>query len=1036
MANEILRFIISRPAQSAPDKPRTAATTKAYPDGDSALVGQVRQAPDRPTARKMLKAWLEDLAHQPNPGDPTVAIVIGVRDLFARPPRPSGELAFKKIDDTAKAQGLSAWRDASVSARFVALRTLLADRLLAQVLLGSPDNAGAADTIRLFRASELVIAASQAGTRGLPRTAVDRIARTRPMLPNLALGEAPRQSTTRPSTAVADRQRLKADRDRVRADVRQAIHAMKALAARNEREHDLNDALTPERSPARGLFGGYSPKPETPRAAKPWLDQLPTSARTIAEQVVADPQAQSLSAAIADMERHAQQMATPSMTNPSMMAGLRRRFGAGAARMGPRFLFGGALAPPALDAQPTVPQGIGELGTPRRGDLVIVRQDLARYQLGEIAHIENVLQGETHERTFARNQTSETVLTTARETSTTEERDTQSTERFELSSAMKEAVDDHLKLEAGVSVSASYGPTVGVEANSQFGYEHAQEQSKEAASSFAREMTSSAKSKVETRVAEQRMTRSLTEVRELTRHAIDNAAGGGHTRGLYRFVDKVYRMQVVNYGIRDLYELYVPEPAAFIRHLNNLKAEEPLEIPEPTAPTAEDVDTGEVRPLTPDDLDEQHYADYVAQTGARDVAAPPPLYQTVSAVLQASVEGDKPISAVNSELMIPDGYVSTALKFNGAGHKANTDNFFWNLEISGRNFQGRNSAGGEMDRGKEIDFDGRVGKVPFAVVTDGYDQLAVTMWMRCERTPEAFRAWQLSTYAAIIQGYQMLKAAYDEKREAAQADMQAQIAGRAPAANLEFIRNELKRVVITLMTAQRFELFDSMRPPADEASFPEIALADARAEGRYVAFVEQAFEWENMTYVLYPYFWGRKAEWTVTSQLDDVDDRFAKFLKAGFARVQVPVRPGSEALVSFTFDPNNWSGQVWTQADPPGFEREGTMTIEDEMRSQTGGIDHVQGPGRISIAVNDTVVTGVDTAFTEDDQDRELRVDAITYHIVEVTDATHVRIETPGPTQAVASALYSLGPKLVGPPWELTVPTTLVYLQADAALNP
>ncbi|MBI2834313.1 MAG: hypothetical protein HYX76_07790 [Acidobacteria bacterium] len=341
---------------------------------------------------------------------------------------------------------------------------------------------------------------------------------------------------------------------------------MKALAASREREHDMNDAVTPERSVSRGLFGGHGPKPETHSAAKRWLDGLPASARAIVEQVVTDPQAQSLSAAISDMQRHAQQMATPGLTNPSMMAAMRLRFGPGAAKVGPQFSAGLSHAP-GLDAQPTVPHGVGELGTPRRGDLVIVRQELERYQLGDIAHIENVLQGETHERSFARNTTSETVLTTAREATTTEERDTQSTERFELSSAMKEAVNDHLKLEAGVSVSASYGPTVGVDATSQFGYEHAQEQSKEAASSFAREMTSSAKSKVETRVAEQRTSRSLTEVRELTRHAIDNAAGGGHVRGLYTFCGQ---------GL--------PDAGRQLRHSRPLRAVRSRALPAPTVP--------------------------------------------------------------------------------------------------------------------------------------------------------------------------------------------------------------------------------------------------------------------------------------------------------------------------------------------------------------------------------------------------------------------------------------------------------------------
>jgi hypothetical protein len=1030
-ANEILRFVVSRPAQIGLDKSRTLTTTKTFPDRPSALVTQVRAAADRTEGKKILRTWLDDPAHRPNPGDSAVMLTLVAHQLFSTTPRPAGDVGFKKFDDAATALGLATWRDAASVARVKTLREQLADRLLAQVLLGSPESQHAPETIRLFRAVELVLALALAGPAGLPRATVDRIMRTRPLLPDMTHREARRDVAPGGSRRIDDVTSRITDHKKERADLRQAIRELNDLTSRAEREDDEKSALLPEPKP-KGFFGG--PAVESRPPVRRWANEVSGATIAVIQLVVGNPQNQTLAGVIEEMEKRDQQMSKGFGAHHLTAGGPRLGLGPGTFGAG-RFFFGASLvAPTGLDAAPTVPQGVGELGAPRRGDLVIVRQELARYQLGEIAHVENVLQGESHERSFARNQTSETVLSSSRDTATTEERDTQSTERFELSGAMKEAVSDHLQLEAGVSVSASYGPTVSVEANSQFGYDHAQEQSKEAASSFAREMSSSAKSKVETRVTEQRMSRTMTEVRELTRHTIDNSGGAGHVRGLYRWVDKVYTMQVVNYGIRDLYELYVPEPAAFVHHLNGNAVSNPIDEPEPVPPMVPDEGTGLLRPLTADDINEENYDDLVAQTGARDVAAPPVSSQLVSAVVQCSVDGDKPISSVNSELMIPDGYRSTALKFNGAGHKANADNFFWFVEISGRNLTGRNSDGGHVHRGDELEFAGRVGKVPFAVVSDGYDQLVVTLWVRCQRTATTLRTWQLNTYAAIMQGHQLQKAAYEERRAAATAERSAQIAGRAGAANLELIRNELKRAVITMMTAQRFERFDSMRPAADLDGYPEIALADARAEGRYVAFIEQAFEWENMTYVLYPYFWGRKADWSFTSQIADVDDRFAKFLRAGFARVQLPVRPGSEALVSFTFDPNNWSGDVWTQPDPPGFERQGTMTIEDEMQSQTGGIDHVQGPGRISIAANDTLITGVGTAFSEDDVDRELRVDRITYRVAEFIDPTSVRLEAPGPVVAVASALYSLGPKLVGLPWELTVPTTLVYLQADAAL--
>ncbi len=93
------------------------------------------------------------------------------------------------------------------------------------------------------------------------------------------------------------------------------------------------------------------------------------------------------------------------------------------------------------------------------------------------------------------------------------------------------------------------------------------------------------------------------------------------------------------------------------------------------------------------------------------------------------------------------------------------------------------------------------------------------------------------------------------------------------------------------------------------AAFPEVDFGEARDEGVVVQFFEQAFEWPQMTYTFYPYFWGRKPRWVTTSQLDDPDPQFAAFLQAGAARVLVPVRPGFEdAALHFLATGNVWNG--------------------------------------------------------------------------------------------------------------------------------
>jgi hypothetical protein len=65
--------------------------------------------------------------------------------------------------------------------------------------------------------------------------------------------------------------------------------------------------------------------------------------------------------------------------------------------------------------------------------------------------------------------------------------------------------------------------------------------------------------------------------------------------------------------------------------------------------------------------------------------------------------------------------------------------------------------------------------------------------------------------------------------------------------------------------------------------------------GELVKFLQQAIEWENMLYVLYPYFWVEDSQLlNLKRELDHPDPIHRAFLKAGAARVVVPIRPGFE----------------------------------------------------------------------------------------------------------------------------------------------
>ena len=88
-------------------------------------------------------------------------------------------------------------------------------------------------------------------------------------------------------------------------------------------------------------------------------------------------------------------------------------------------------------------------------------------------------------------------------------------------------------------------------------------------------------------------------------------------------------------------------------------------------------------------------------------------------------------------------------------------------------------------------------------------------------------------------------------------------------------------------------------------------------------------------YVLYPYFWGRKSRWISALHFTDPDPDFAAFLKAGAARVQVPVRPGFEKAVAYFCQ----FGLIWEGNDPPLRDDDLYVPIVDEIAANLGKLD-------------------------------------------------------------------------------------------------
>jgi hypothetical protein len=127
----------------------------------------------------------------------------------------------------------------------------------------------------------------------------------------------------------------------------------------------------------------------------------------------------------------------------------------------------------------------------------------------------------------------------------------------------------------------------------------------------------------------------------------------------------------------------------------------------------------------------------------------------------------------------------------------------------------------------------------------------------CKATPRAVELWQAETHALLVDAYRARQSEYEAKLAALEAEAPLAVASRSAARNYELMATELKRACISILTEQEFVLFSSLGTGAD--GLPSINFLEASAEGAYARFFEQPFEWSNMSWVTYAYFWGRRS---------------------------------------------------------------------------------------------------------------------------------------------------------------------------------
>lgn len=597
------------------------------------------------------------------------------------------------------------------------------------------------------------------------------------------------------------------------------------------------------------------------------------------------------------------------------------------------------------------------------GDLLVVKQHLKRYELGEISHIENILQGESKKHTTKHTLTNEQTFVTETEKTTETTRDLQTTERFELKAESENTIKEDTSVKAGVSLSAKYGD-VQLSTNTDVAYSNSKTDSTKTSVDKAKDVTSRATVKVTERVRQQQTTHITETFEEADDHGFDNAHGTHNVIGVYQWVNKIYEAQIFNYGKRQLFDIMIPEPAAFL--LDSVTEQGKTDSPIAPKPPVVIYFPGPpplTRPLTPADLhltqfkknpdgslslDPLYYGKFLAQYGVVGVDAPPTDSLTVSKAFSAVGAADGTVderkNLVQSDVLpIKEGYKAEKVEVQADYRTGDITESKLSVFVGNKQFPFTNQDTTMQSATLDI---GEVATIPVAVEYHKLDDYGLTIDIQCKVTDQAIEQWQVKTHAAIIQAYNKQLSDYEEKlaARAFQKGTQGTVGGN-PDRNRQIERTEIKKACIALLSGYDLLAFNGIKedqpntqpgpsnfPRPDEPPWqpmpPDGHYGTVEQQGRIIRFFEQAFEWEQMTYFFYPYYWGRKQTWYGKVLKDNDDPIFAEFLNAGEARVVIPVRPiFDKDLVYFLM-----TGQIWGGADLPDITDTDYLPITEEIK--------------------------------------------------------------------------------------------------------
>lgn len=580
---------------------------------------------------------------------------------------------------------------------------------------------------------------------------------------------------------------------------------------------------------------------------------------------------------------------------------------------------------PSTSNNSFIPKGFGikRLGI---ADYLKVEQTTHAYVEGEVANIENIMAREYRNQSTRRLRRSETIDTKSSDTERERSTDTTTSSRFEMQSEIAKILQEATDM--GINANVGYSNQVtGFSMNVAGSYasHRSKEESMRQAVSQAQEVTARALDRVVTKVHQERVEKMIEEFEENNSHGFDNRKGDQHVVGVYRWVDKLMKNQVWNYGKRLMFEFAIPQPSK----LHRLAAASVKKvIQKPVDPrTSKDFPMVDYTALTTENVLKHWISEYNVE-----IEQLPQNETFVGKSFSYKAIGSKgntdEVASESANVEIPEGYRSIEALAITRNSEDWSDPDHNNLASPAKIL-----AGNKLLSESYQSVESFIGFIPVSYSQLGLLTSSVNISIKCQLTDQAKIAWQQKTFNAIIEAYEDALADYNDKIAQEEAK-----AGNIKDANPMFYRQIEQEVLKHNSIAYLVDdstsnkvLGKTLYNGTTVVGF-EVARTGLDAYASLAKFMEQAFEWDLMSYNYYPYYWGKREDWDDMYQQENIDPLFRSFLRSGMARVVVTVRPGFEDAVQFYMA----TGRLWNGGEVPVIGDPMYLSIVDELKETKG----------------------------------------------------------------------------------------------------